>query len=45
MAAQVPMSAAIGFRYVETDGAQVGLDDVTLDGTLVPVGLQQFTIE
>ncbi|MBI4917861.1 MAG: choice-of-anchor J domain-containing protein [Acidobacteria bacterium] len=43
--AQMPRNAAIGFRYVGTDGAQVGLDDVTLDGTLVPVGLQQFTIE
>jgi len=43
--AQLPRNAAIGFRYTGTDGAQVGLDDITLDGTLVPVGLQQFTIE
>jgi hypothetical protein len=43
--AQMPRNAAIGFHYVGNDGAQVGVDDVTLDGTLVPVGLQQFTIE
>lgn len=45
MAAQMPRNAAIGFRNLGTDGAQVGLDDVTLDGTLVPVDLQQFTRE
>lgn len=45
MTAQTPRTAAIGFRYVGTGGAQVALGEVTLDGPLVPVGLQQFTIE
>ncbi len=43
--AQMPRNAAIGFRYHGNDGAQIALDDVTLDGTLVPVELQQFDIE
>ena len=41
----LPLNAAIGFRYVGLDGAQIGLDDVLLDGVLVPVELQSIDIE
>jgi len=40
-----PISASIGFRYVGTDGAQISLDAVTLDGVLVPVELQSFVVD
>lgn len=43
--AYLPLTASIGFRYVGTDGAQVSVDEVVLDGELVPVELQSFTIE
>ncbi len=43
--ANLPLNASIGFRYTGTDGAQINLDDVLVDGTLVPVELQRFMID
>jgi hypothetical protein len=41
----LPVNAGIGLRYTGTDGAEVGADLVVLDGTLIPVELQRFTVE
>ncbi|PWB74714.1 MAG: hypothetical protein C3F15_07380, partial [Holophagae bacterium] len=45
VASYLPVNAGVGLRYSGTDGAQVNVDLVVLDGTLVPVELQRFTVE
>lgn len=45
IATHLPVNAGVGLHYTGTDGAQVNVDLVVLDGTLVPVELQRISIE